>query len=174
MLTLHERHYAPSVHLLRHCSHSRSPHLYLPFTVGHGIFRILPLGFHGSRTDNQENVEGQTPSNPILIPKPPPLTPKLEHRLVLHLLRPPIPALSHPPRHQSPLVPLSSPRIQLPLDPPLGYRRHQSQAVGGASLDVLCRHLRRGAGFRFLRRGHHARDLGVEVGKREDWAEEGS
>lgn len=60
-LTPHERHHAPSIHLLRHRSHSRSPGLYLPLTMGHGIFRLLPLRLHRSRLDNQENVEGQLP-----------------------------------------------------------------------------------------------------------------
>ena len=123
----HQRHHAPSIHLLRHCSHSRSPGLYLPFAMGHGILRILPLRLLRSRADNKENVEGQLTPTPTT--KHPLLTPHLEHRLVLHLLRLAIPTSRHPPRHQPPLVPLSSPWIKLPLDPPLGNRRHQSQAV---------------------------------------------
>ena len=66
MLIPHKRHHAPSIHLLRHCSHSRSPRLYLSLSMGHRILRILPLGLYRSRTDNQENVEGQL----LLIPFP--------------------------------------------------------------------------------------------------------
>lgn len=122
ILTSYQRHHAPSIHLLRHCSHSRSPGLYLPFAVGHGILRILPLRLLRSRANNQENVEGQLPPHPIT--KHAPLIPHLEYRLVLHLLRLAIPASRHSPRHQPPLVPLSSPRIKLPLDPSLGNRCH--------------------------------------------------
>lgn len=96
-----------------------------------------------------------------------------EHRLVLHLLRAPIPALRHPPRHQSSLVPLPSPRLQPPLDAPLGHRRHQSPAVRGESLDILRHHLRRGARLFFPQcRGHVVR-LDVEVGEGKDVVEEG-
>ena len=127
ILTSHQRHHASSIRLLRHCSHSRSPGLYLPLAVGYGILRILPLRLLRSRTDNQENVEGQL--LPPLITTNPPLKPHLEYRLVLHLLRPAVPTSRHPPRHQPPLVHISTPRIKIPLDPPLGNRRHQSQAV---------------------------------------------
>lgn len=139
--------------------------------MGHGILRVLSLRLHRSRSDNQENVEGRLPpSHPLPTP---PLNIHPEHRLVLHLLRGPIPTRRHPPRHQSPLVPLPSPRVQLPLDPPLGHRRHQGPAVGRARVDVLRDHLRRGAGFRSLRRGHHAGALGVAVSEGEGLAGEG-
>ena len=64
MLTPHESYNAPSIHLLCHCSHSRSPRLCLPLTMGHGILRILPLRLRRRRTDNQENVGGQLPPHP--------------------------------------------------------------------------------------------------------------
>ena len=145
-LTLLTRLDAPSFHLLHYRSRSRGPDLHLPFAMGHGILCILPLRLHGSRSHNQENVEGQLPS-PFPNLETPPLNIDTEHRLVLHLLRRPIPTSRRPPRHQSPLVPLPSPRIQLPLDPPLGHRRHQSPAIRRARVDVLRGDFRRGAGF---------------------------
>ena len=164
---------APSFHLLHYCSRSRGSDLHLPFAMGHGILCILPLRFHRSRPHNQENVEGQlpSPSSNLEIPS---LNIDAEHRLVLHLLRSPIPTSRHPPRHQSPLVPLPSPRIQLPLDSPLGHRRHQGPAIRRARVDVLRGDIWRGAGFRFLRCGHHVGVLGVEASPGKDGVEEGS
>lgn len=96
-----------------------------------------------------------------------------EHRLVLHLLRAPIPTICHSPRHQPSLVPLPIPRLQSPLDAPLGHRRHQNPAVRGTSLDVLRHHLRRGARLRVPQRGCHVVYLGVEASEGEDVVEEG-
>jgi hypothetical protein len=47
-----------------------------------------------------------------------------DHRLDLYLLRPQLPTCRHSLRCLPPLVPLPSPRLQLPLDPPLGHSRH--------------------------------------------------
>lgn len=92
---------------------------------------------------------------------------------MLHLLRTPIPIIRHPPRHQSPLVPLPSPRIEPTLDAPLGHRRHRVSTVRGTSLDFLCGYIRRVARFLFPQRGYHVGDLGVEVDEGKDVVEEG-
>lgn len=139
--------------------------------MGHGSLCVLSLRLDRSSPDNQENVEGQHPA-------PHPSTPSLthstqEHRLVLHLLRAPIPTLRHPPRHHSPLVPLPIPRPKPPLDAPLGHRRHQGPAVGRTSLDVLRDHLRRGTRLRIPHRGCHAVCLDVEASEGQDVFEEG-
>lgn len=97
-----------------------------------------------------------------------------EHRLVLHLLCAPIPTICHPPRHQSPLVPLPIPRLQPPLDAPLGHRRHESPGVRRTGLDVLRHHLRRGARLRVPQRGRDVVCLDVEASKGKDVVEEGA
>ena len=91
-----------------------------------------------------------------------------ENRLVLYLLRPSKPARFHPPRHPPPLLPLSIPRHQPPLDAPLGHFYHQGAAVSGARVDVVCNYLWRRAYFLFLRCGYHGGCLGVEIDESEN------
>ena len=117
--------------------------------MGDGSLCVLPLRLHRSSPHNQENVEGRHPTPPTSF-KPPSLTLHAEHRLVLHLLRTQLPTIRHPPRHQSPLVPLPSPRVQSALDAALGHCRHRGPAVRRTGLDVLRDYIRWGAGLLFL------------------------
>lgn len=104
-----------------------------PIPLGHKKLRILPLPLHPRRPNHAENVEGKTvPARPpfplpsITLTKPPP-----DNRLVLHLLRPQLPALRHPTSHHPALVPLPGPRLKPALGTPLGYHGHEDPSHCG-------------------------------------------
>ena len=66
---------------------------------------------------------------------------RLEHRLVLHLLRSQLAARCYLARHRPALVSLPSTRFKLPMDAALGNCRYQDKDGADGCLDILLCHI---------------------------------
>ena len=91
-----------------------------------------------------------------------------EYRLVLHLLRSQLPAISHPPCHQSALVLVSGAGFKHLVGSPMVHRGDGSQDESGARVDLLLGHLWRITGLLIPGCWSCSLDLGFEARKRKD------
>ena len=99
----------------------------LPIAMGNRGIRILPFSLILRCTDYADNVESKPPlpSFPSPIPILAPAKPALDNRLVLHLLCPQLPALSHSTSDHSPLVSLPSPSLKSAVGATLGHHSNK-------------------------------------------------